>query len=338
MITNYFPKLIARQLRLCEADFSQLLQLAGLSLDSLYKQTEISHESFLRFLTQATLFSRDPAIGLKFGPYSKPYLMGEMTMMGLKAPNLLEGLRGFVTFSRIQASYISFELQANKDALFLYCGFNAELETTLYTQTEVLFLTIQNLIEDYMGEPFAMGRFGFNYARPSYGDRYEQVFHSPVSYNQDRNFISIPSNILTHDSIFYEEQLWRQGLALCEQRIQLLELRQQKLYSQRVLDILNSQPPPLASFAEVADTLNLSQRTLSRRLQAEQTRFRTLYNDVIQSWAVKYLWDRSSSIESISAALGFQDSANFRRAFKRHWGLSPQAYREQKLSARGDDT
>ena len=83
------------------------------------------------------------------------------------------------------------------------------------------------------------------------------------------------------------------------------------------------------TFKEVASRLCLSERSLSRRLQEEGGSYRKLCNDELKFWACHYLAGSNLTVEVIAVMLGYQDSANFRRAFKSWLGCSPAAFREQ---------
>jgi AraC-like DNA-binding protein len=80
--------------------------------------------------------------------------------------------------------------------------------------------------------------------------------------------------------------------------------------------------------ASIAQLLNLSERTFSRRLAALDTSFRDLVDDVRQHLASTYIHEPNRSVIEIAFLLGFSDPSNFARAFRRWNGQSPSDYRD----------
>ena len=80
--------------------------------------------------------------------------------------------------------------------------------------------------------------------------------------------------------------------------------------------------------AALASAHNMSERTLRRRLAEEGTSYRDLLDEVRSHLAREYLRDTPLNVVDIASLLGFEDVANFRRAFRRWTGLAPQQYRE----------
>lgn len=78
----------------------------------------------------------------------------------------------------------------------------------------------------------------------------------------------------------------------------------------------------------VADAVNMSERSLQRRLAQCGSSFARVVDDVRFDTARRMLEDPSRKIIEISAELGYSDSANFTRAFRRRAGVSPQAFRQ----------
>jgi AraC-like DNA-binding protein len=60
-------------------------------------------------------------------------------------------------------------------------------------------------------------------------------------------------------------------------------------------------------------------------LVAEKTSFKTLLEQVSQHQA-KVLFQQGKSVQSVAYALRYNESANFRRAFKRWEGKTPQEF------------
>lgn len=82
------------------------------------------------------------------------------------------------------------------------------------------------------------------------------------------------------------------------------------------------------SIGHIADELNLSKRTLQRRLQQQDISFADLRDQVRFHHSIDYLIKQHQSIDSISASLDFSDRTSFTNAFKRWTGLSPSAFRK----------
>lgn len=97
----------------------------------------------------------------------------------------------------------------------------------------------------------------------------------------------------------------------------------------RVVEVLQKRigHAPL-SIGHIAEELNLSKRTLQRRLQQQDISFAELRDQVRFHYSIDYLIKQHLSIDSISASLDFSDRTSFTNAFKRWTGLSPSTFRK----------
>lgn len=83
------------------------------------------------------------------------------------------------------------------------------------------------------------------------------------------------------------------------------------------------------SLQELARILNLSARTLERRLAREGHKFRDIERHVRHERACELLSAGGLSVTGIAYQLGYGDAANFTRAFRREAGITPSAYRDR---------
>lgn len=94
---------------------------------------------------------------------------------------------------------------------------------------------------------------------------------------------------------------------------------------ERILTRYASGAMPGAS--EVASALNMSARTLHRRLTLEDTSFQQLKDGFRAGLARHYLARQELSIDAIATLMGFQDNSAFYRSFRKWTGMSPGEYR-----------
>jgi AraC-like DNA-binding protein len=77
--------------------------------------------------------------------------------------------------------------------------------------------------------------------------------------------------------------------------------------------------------SSIARALNLSLRSMQRKLNARGVTFRKLLDDTRRQLAEQYLKDSTLSVSEIAYLLGFAEVSSFSRAFRRWTGHAPRA-------------
>ncbi|MFT5766992.1 MAG: AraC-like DNA-binding protein [Halioglobus sp.] len=77
----------------------------------------------------------------------------------------------------------------------------------------------------------------------------------------------------------------------------------------------------------IAEILNMSSRTLQRKLNAENTQYKNVLSDVRLELSVYYLENTTLSLDQIAHELGYAESRSFYRSFKQWTGRTAGSYR-----------
>ena len=177
------------------------------------------------------------------------------------------------------------------------------------------------------GTRFPVYAMGFNFSRPTDFDEYSQFFPGPVTFEEART------------SIAFEEKLLRQPFQ--RSRAQLLDFVRRApddwifvtfdrgAVTSQVQSYLSNNLAHWGTLELVAAALQVSQRTLSRRLAGEGTSFRGLRDAAKRDFAVDRLVKSRQPIDQIASLAGFANTAAFHRAFKAWTGSTPGTYRRQ---------
>jgi AraC-like DNA-binding protein len=95
----------------------------------------------------------------------------------------------------------------------------------------------------------------------------------------------------------------------------------------RVEALLRESGGPSRTLTTLAASLGLSPRTLNRRLKDEGTSFHALLEAVRRQQALRDLRHTDATVAHIAAKLGYRDSSNFSRTFRRWFNATPAAMR-----------
>lgn len=156
--------------------------------------------------------------------------------------------------------------------------------------------------------------------------------------------ISIPDQLVQDGEVYPIKGLFEQNQMLqrlLEERTLALAVANQKL---EALTPLNDQVRRClekclhvdSDMATIAQTLNLSTRTLVRRLQAEGTTFHQIKDRLRRDITLGLLRQDQQPVEDIAAQIGFESLTAFHRAFKTWTGSTPLAYRHKLERRTGD--
>jgi AraC-like DNA-binding protein len=101
--------------------------------------------------------------------------------------------------------------------------------------------------------------------------------------------------------------------------------------SQRVRELVAAElkegPPTSES---IARKLQISDRTLRRRLEEDETTYEKLVEGLRKGLAERYLSEPNLSIDEVAFMLGYSEVNAFRRAFRRWYGESPASWRRRR--------
>jgi AraC-like DNA-binding protein len=203
---------------------------------------------------------------------------------------------------------------------------NVRIDARLYKfLVEMQFGISLSLHRDIMGPSFAARELHVTYSAPADAPNYPQLFGSPVRFGQSENRFLFDAAWLDGTPNLGNEITYATVLGLCDGLMEEFRLRIGLIGKVRQALMINLMRP--TRFDDVAKSLNMSARTLRRKLGEENTSFRQLVDALRMDMAIQYLRDTALTVEDIAEALGFSDAANFRHAFRRWTKAAPHEFR-----------
>lgn len=163
------------------------------------------------------------------------------------------------------------------------------------------------------------------YKQETTPDLLETLMQCPVKFDKPLMMIFDKEILETHITNANPEMLF-----IAEQLIsQLLDKEQQQSISSIVRKyMLQTIPGINLSLKSTARDLNMSDRTLQRKLLSENTSYQTILDDVRKELVNKYLEENISLVE-ISFLLGFETQSAFNKFFRKHFGQKPTRYKNE---------
>ena len=326
-ISPVYARFVLREITSQGIAAEQLLQGTSLDRAALERGGDIAMEDFLTILNNGRRLSNNEQLGLVIGRHTNINALGSIGAAAAIAPTIREGLQVLENYTRLHVTYIRPELSSGLQGLslrFRYLRDTGEVER-FHSETAVML--VQHYIETLAGRVLDDAEYRLAIPAPDYRKDYARYLHSPVSFDWEYTTAEIPAHWLDLASPYYNAEMWHQATLQLAQQLRALEGKEQHPYSQYVSALMRSSEPPLPDLHSVASRLHMSERTLNRRLQQEKTNFRELRSAVLNNWARQLLDETQQSVEAIAAALGYQDTANFRRSFRSRMGCSPSEYR-----------
>ncbi|MGZ0782960.1 AraC family transcriptional regulator [Pseudomonas saponiphila] len=172
-------------------------------------------------------------------------------------------------------------------------------------------------------------RVEFMHAAPAYTELYRQLLGPHVRFGCLHARMVIEARWLQMSLPNHHPVALRQALKLLE--LESAQVHQKMDLIQAVERALSRDLRAGSHIEQVAGDLNMSGRTLRRRLSEHGLTFETLLERVRQARTLNLLSNPELSIERITEEVGYSDVRSFRRAFKRWTGLSPSAFREEAV-------
>lgn len=311
-------------------DRSHMLGFTGLSEEELCSEDcTLTNEVYNQVIEQAVILAKDPFFGLHAGEnlnLSAAGLIGQITH---NCESVRQALQMCCDFANLGCSVLPMSMvdsgnhvlvQINPDPEWRKMSFDA----FRHTLEGVLAFTIREYQSLTNGQNWPV-EIHLPYSLEIMDSEFQRVFGCPVMYDSE-----IPTIVFTQQQVntailTSDYTLLRILVSHAEKRNQELAQKMDflSLVKKSVLKLVK---PEFPTVDMVAAHLNISARTLQRRLNEDGTNFQTVINLLRYEMACEYLERGDLSVKEVSYLLDYGEPSTFIRFFKKHAGMTPRMY------------
>lgn len=314
------------------------LQAQGLSAEGLLTGTEltlvqmqdpntrISHRQKVAIFANLQCMTQHPDSGLRAGGRQRISDFGILGYALLSSETFGQAVDFGIKHIRLLGPVFekSFRVEGS-EGVFAAQGFYA-LGELMPLATQFWFASIQSLVECVLEKPFPAVRLQLPYPAPAHWQRYEEVFRCPVEFDSEVMEWRFEASVLLQPCPNANPVTSAMSTSFCQQLIASLPRESDLIESVRL--VCMSRTGRFPSIDAVAATLNMSTRTLHRRLSDHQRTYQSVLDEVRCALAIEFLQQSDMPMDDLANQVGFSEAANFRKAFRKWTGQSPGDYRK----------
>lgn len=299
----------------------------GFDVEDLSKpSTRVSYRQASLMIQRALAAIPDPALGLTIGARGTLGSMGLIGHAMAMCPTLGEAI-GLALEHLVLTGAVGYRIDLGESGPLMWLELehqfpDPDIQAFITEEAFASTLTYGRILT---GGALTVTRVEFTHAERGIGAFAHEIFGAPVSFGCAHNRFVIEARhmalaVPTHHPL---------GL---HQALELLEnfSRQEKAKDDLCSAVERAAYKTLMqgiTLEDVARELNMSGRTLRRRLSATGMSFEALVENVRKTRALSLLTHSAVAVERVALETGYSDVRNFRRAFKRWTGVSPSEYR-----------
>jgi len=320
--------------------FAERIEAQGLSVTSVLRRARISEsvltqeridvttEQFFALWKAIEDLSGDPAIGLKIGSDTNIERYHPVAIAALAARTYRDALVSMSRYKRLMCSE-EMRLTDEDDTCCVKFFWLHSEDAQPPMLVDSAFASIVELGRHGTGRPLRPERVLLA-RKAKHRELYEAQFACPIEFGSEHDALIFSSATVAQPFITYNPAL------LSMLAPQLEAALSDYTVEQKLPDKVKAIQTRLLAgqkygIDEVASELNMSARTLQRRLASEGVKFQALLDSARCEMAQQYLAKSSLDLTEISFLLGYEESNSFNRAFRGWVGMSPTQWRTQRI-------
>jgi AraC-like DNA-binding protein len=288
-------------------------------------ETRLSNATLAALAHEASVIAGCPHFGLLVGDRARLGSFGSIGSLMRHSATVADALRTFVSKLHIYdwGGAPVLARHYGSTVILGYAVFRLSPTAIRYSYDAaagILFRTLQDLC----GPQFRPSEVAFAYPRPADIDYYRNYFGCKLVFNATLTGIVFEDSWLARPLAEAKPEALRDFV----KRVAREEVEQEAPFSRRVeLAIQQMLLGGTATEPAIAAMLNLSERSLRRRLDDEGEPFRLLLGRRRSEMAQRLLRNTSLPVSDVAFALQYKDANAFSRAFRAWADVSPSEWR-----------
>ncbi|WP_083902601.1 AraC family transcriptional regulator [Janthinobacterium sp. HH01] len=277
-------------------------------------------------LERAARHLDDPALGLRVGATISPAHLGALGYVLLASSGVPAALERYVRYQRLvhDVSPVGYRL----DNKMLVLEWSAESRGVGLLVNQCGMAALVQFARDITGSDVAPLAVHFVEPQPADLAPYAALFRCPLVFAAAAtridfavSLLSLPLRQPDPALVAMLESQVQQRLAALPQKDDLAQLVRRHIAS----GLIKGEP----FLDQIADELNMSGRTLRRKLEQGGNTFRMLLDETRLQMAQGYLRDKRLALPEVALLLGYSEQSAFNRAFLRWSGDTPSSWRRK---------
>jgi AraC-like DNA-binding protein len=334
MVVGVAAKLALRALTERKIAPAPLLRKSGLTVSATEDtRRRIPLVAQARFLEEAAEALGDSALGLHLAEQGNPREFGLLFYAVSAARDVSEGLILLRRYVRIVNDSVKLKITRENEDFEVEVSYPGFPRYQARQLMEFGLAVILRGVREAAGQKVRPTRVSYLHVRNTDLREFERYFGCQVTFGSSANRLIFSDEMMTAPLLSRDPYLLETLRPYCDAAAAERSTVTGTLRASVENEIQRLLPHGQASAQQVAKSLALSARTLSRRLSEEGTSFANTLDQLRRSLAFQYLREPGLTLAQVAYLLGYEATASFNHAFKRWTGKSPSSVRRELTSA-----
>lgn len=322
---HHQPALLLDLLLARDVSSHKVLRGTGLFYeDILSGQQTISALQLMQLISNGQKLASEGDLSFRWGDNLWPGHYGGASQLLSNAPDLQRALEVLVHFRRDLSPLLAPRVLTDERFCYVQWIDSAGLGDNRRFMVETAMTALTSMSRWLSGQSLPW-RYGFSYGRPQADEEYQVHLGPQLMFGLGVDVMMIEKSWL--------KKSWPRGSVTAFQAaFQPLKQESSRVsdgFCEAVYSWLVGQVREPQSLPDVAAAFAMSPATFKRKLQKHNTHFQQLQDQVRLHLCLYLLHVKDMNNEQVAHYLNFNDTTNFRRAFKRWTGLTPSDCRQQ---------